>query len=522
MNNFKCSKGYLLSAFLFSLTCLASFGQSWEVYDQNLKLTSRIEYGEISILGETVRISSIQNNLKLLSKEYRPFLNLKGESIYQYLEPWIIVKGPQGLGAFHEYGEEVFGLEYDQIQTFYTRLLAQKADSFWIYDRTTKETRFIGKFESALLAKNGQIIAKTEQGYTLPLSENPKQIFRDIREVNENFLISNESTGYGIINRKGDYVLDPIIDHMIHLEEDFFYAYDGKQYMLIKAREERSDINYTSFHKITFENGILLEYIHGKLRRVMKNDGILLDQVGMEKVTPSGADHFNIFLREKKTGLLGPNGWVVNPQSDLDYILPGNENLFAAHKDGKFGFVNKSGKLIIQNRFDTVSKFSEGLAAIKLNGNWGFVDENDRMVISSQFDEATDFFNGLSKVKQSGKFNLIDQQGNLLLEKGYNHISLSLDNYYLTEENGFLGLISPNGKEIIPPKFDELRREAPDRILVRIGDKYGIMDENGNYVLPIYYKNILFDKGSNQILAEDQYQFTLPILVDTSKKKRGT
>ncbi len=518
-----CLKGNLLAGFLF-LSPFLSDAQTWEVYDRNFQLTSRIEYDQISILGESVRISSVNNTLKLLSKEYKPFLNLKGESVYQYLEPWIITKGPNGMGAFHEYGEEIFAPEYDKIETFYTQLLAQKGKTFLVYDRMTKKINSLGNFESAFLAQNGQIIAKKEEGYFLPMSKTPNHVYENIKEVNENFLISHERTGYGLINRNGDYILDPIIDQLSHMKEDYFYAFDGKQYMLIKAREERADIKYVSFHKITWEDDILLEYIHGKLRRVMKDDGILLDYTGMESVFKVGQDHYNIILKDKKTGLLGPKGWEVNPLSDIEYIFPGNENTFGIRKEGKYGFINKSGQLIVQNKFDTVSKFSEGLAAVKKEGSWGYIDKTDRIIIPNQFDEASDFHNGLAIVKKNGKSNLIDQNGRLVLDNPYSGIFLTTDNYFISVENHLFGLIDPLGNEIVEPKFDELRRESANKILVRMDSKFGVMDEGGNYSLPIYYKNILFDQGTDLILAEDYYQFKIipkAPLENNTKKKGG-
>ncbi|ERM84377.1 hypothetical protein P872_15135 [Rhodonellum psychrophilum GCM71 = DSM 17998] len=522
MNIYPFLKTGLLATGFTILTSL-SFAQSWEVYDQNFQLTSRIEFDHISILGESVRISSMGNELNLLGKDYRSFLNLKGESVYQYLEPWIIVKGPKGLGAFHEYGEEVFPLEYDDIQIFYTKLLAQKGNAFWVYDRVKKSTVSIGTFDQALLAKNGQVIAQNEKGFFLPLSKNPGKVFKKLLEVNENFLISDEDTGFGLINREGEYILEPIIDELIHLEENYFYAFDGKQYMLIKAREERADIKYTSYHKITLgQNNMMLEYIHGKLRRVMDNEGILLDQTGMEKVTQVGYKKYNVYLRDKSVGLLGEGGWLVNPVLNLETILPGKENLYGAKKEGKYGFINKSGQMLIENRFDEISVFSEGLAAVKRNGLWGFVNKADQIIVTPQFEEVLDFHNGLSVVKQNGKSNLIDKNGGVLLGNWYSRISIAPDNYFITEENGLFGLIDASGLEIVGPKFNELRRETQDKIVVKMGDKFGVMDESGNYSLPIYYKNIIFDQGTNKILVEDRYQFMPAAAVEKEiKKKRG-
>ncbi|GAB2628228.1 WG repeat-containing protein [Belliella aquatica] len=493
-------------------------GQTWEVYDHNFKLQSRINFDQIKILSESVRVSTANNQLRLLSKEYKPFFNLKGETVYQYLEPWIIVSGPEGKGAFHEYGEEIFAPEYEDIQVFYTRVLAQKGKKFWLYNRMKRTTEMIGEFDSAILSQNGQVIGKNSEGYYLPISQNPYKVYKDLREINENFIISHETTGFGLINREGNYILDPIIDEMTYLEEDYFYAFDGNQYMLIKGREERADIKYTSYHKITLENNMMLEYIHGKLRRVMKNDGILLDMVGMEKVNQVGKNHYNVFSRDNKVGLLGSNGWEVNLSSDLEQIFPGSDNLYPSIKYGKFGFVNKSGNWIIPSRFDEVNSFSEGLAAVKNMGKWGFINQQDQIVINPEFDAVGKFNRGFAIVKKNGKSQLINRTGEIIEGKDYDEILSLPDSYYITEKDGVFGLINAAGKEIIAPQFDEIRKEAQDIILVRKGDNYGIMDEEGNYVLPLYYKNILFDQASRLILAEDIY--VAPVLKEEEKSNK--
>jgi hypothetical protein len=498
--------------------------QTYEVFDQNLKLKSRIEFDNISILGETVRISSAHNELKLLSKEYKPFVDLKALSVYNYDQPWIIVEGPNGKGAFHEYGEEIFSAEYDNIEVFYTRLLAKKGNQYWVYDHSTRKTTAIGTFQEAKLALNGQVIAKNPEGYYLPLSDNPLKQYEELKEINVNFLISKEISGYGLINREGNYILEPIIDHMVYLEGDYFYAYDGNQYMLVRCLEDRADIMYTSYQKITLEDGMLLEYIHGKLRRVMKNDGILLDQIGMEKVTEVGWKHYNVLLRDKKTGLLGPKGWEVPPMIEVDLILPGSDGLFPAKKSGKFGFIDRSGNWIIENQFEEVGKFKEGMAAFRLGGNWGFINSQGMKITDANFEQVFDFNKGKTIVKKGGKYLLIGVDGNPILEKTFDRISPAADNYFITENETKFGLISPEGKEIVEPKFEELRREDLNKILVRLGDKYGIIDENGDYLLPAYYKSIVFDTGNNQILAEDDYQFVPVEQVETGnvKKKKGS
>jgi len=38
------------------------------------------------------------------------------------------------------------------------------------------------------------------------------------------------------------------------------------------------------------------------------------------------------------------------------------------------GYIDTTGKLVIQPQYDTVSDFSESLAAVKIGDKWGYID----------------------------------------------------------------------------------------------------------------------------------------------------
>ncbi len=45
-------------------------------------------------------------------------------------------------------------------------------------------------------------------------------------------------------------------------------------------------------------------------------------------------------------------------------------------ENGKIGFTDAKGKLIVLPRYEEADEQSEGLVGVKLNGKWGFIDEN--------------------------------------------------------------------------------------------------------------------------------------------------
>ena len=41
--------------------------------------------------------------------------------------------------------------------------------------------------------------------------------------------------------------------------------------------------------------------------------------------------------------------------------------------NGKCGFIDKSGKVVVPLKYEDGRSFKEGLVAVKLNGKWGFI-----------------------------------------------------------------------------------------------------------------------------------------------------
>ena len=66
----------------------------------------------------------------------------------------------------------------------------------------------------------------------------------------------------------------------------------------------------------------------------------------------------------------------------------------------KYGFIDKSGKVVIELQFDDAGYFSEGLACVEKDDKYFFIDKSGKVVIEPQFDEVGDFSEGLAKVRR--------------------------------------------------------------------------------------------------------------------------
>src|SRR6218665_1301018 len=75
---------------------------------------------------------------------------------------------------------------------------------------------------------------------------------------------------------------------------------------------------------------------------------------------------------------------------------PSDEIFLAPVKiDGKYGYIDKNGKIAISPQFESAGDFHQGLARIRLDNKWGFINKNGEIAIEPQFDYAWDFHEGL-------------------------------------------------------------------------------------------------------------------------------
>jgi hypothetical protein len=86
---------------------------------------------------------------------------------------------------------------------------------------------------------------------------------------------------------------------------------------------------------------------------------------------------------------------------DTAYLQKGfsEESISFDFKGGTYGYCNSIGKEVIPCIYDGAKKFSQGLAAVKSDGKWGYIDVAGTVIISFQYDEAESFTDeGFAKV----------------------------------------------------------------------------------------------------------------------------
>ena len=189
---------------------------------------------------------------------------------------------------------------------------------------------------------------------------------------------------YGFIDKTGNVVIDFQYDQV----EDF---HDGLAIVKIDGKEGMIDKTGSIVIKPEYD---FLGYFHDSI-----------------------ACFENHFGHSANIGYINKSGQIIlNPQY-YEYIGRINSGMIIVEKDGKCGFVNKDGEMVIKPQYDYCSKFHEGYAAVEINNKWGIIDKSGNMVVNPQYEAASPFENGLAFVKLGDtKYAYIDKAGKIVFE----------------------------------------------------------------------------------------------------------
>ena len=87
----------------------------------------------------------------------------------------------------------------------------------------------------------------------------------------------------------------------------------------------------------------------------------------------------------------------------------------------KWGYITKTGKLIIEPRFRDARDFHNGFAAVRVDGRWGYIDKRGKLKIRPRFDTADDFDASLAMVSIDGEFGYVDKVGKLKIKTKFTY-----------------------------------------------------------------------------------------------------
>jgi hypothetical protein len=166
--------------------------------------------------------------------------------------------------------------------------------------------------------------------------------------------------------------------------------------------------------------------------------------------------------------------------------------LFPIKSGDKWGYIDKTGKYIINPQFERAFNFSDGLALVSTQGNkHGFIGEDGKYAINPIYKDATKFSEGLAcVVLENGKPQFINREGKIMftVEKADWCYDFR-DGLALIKSKGKWGFIDKTGKIIINPIYDDANSFKDGLASVAKIDektkekKWGFIDKTGGIII---------------------------------------
>jgi len=142
--------------------------------------------------------------------------------------------------------------------------------------------------------------------------------------------------------------------------------------------------------------------------------------------------------------------------------------LFPIKQNKKWGYIDNTGKIVIEPQFASAEKFSEGLAVVEVgNRTYGYINESGQFVINPQFrDNAGHFSEGLAVVAvgegAERRAVYIDKTGKIIIDaqlkggsdfhEGLAFVAIATNK--TTNSKDKFGYIDKVGKLVIDHQFD--------------------------------------------------------------------
>jgi len=114
----------------------------------------------------------------------------------------------------------------------------------------------------------------------------------------------------------------------------------------------------------------------------------------------------------------------------------------------KSAYIDKTGKAVIDaSRYESAGNFSDGLASVEApRQGWGFIDKTGAMVIPPKFESTLGFKEGLAPVVVDDKWGFINKSGTLVIENQFDFVAEFSEGMAIVDDK--------TGKVVIPVQYE--------------------------------------------------------------------
>ena len=322
-----------------------------KILDTNYNDLYRINYeGETYLVcAENGKYGLFNKNKNIIPNEYQAITYIEGDNLC------LVQKGKK-YGIITLEGSMILQVRYNQIDINGDYIYTTDENSeIKVYDKKGNEVEVNQNTTISTIQENPEykIYIDTSNGTTLySIYQGENKITNGNYNYigylsNNNYIASRQNEKLGVIDQNENIKLE--------MKYDTIRKIDGTN--LVEA-----DIQSTN----------TIELYNSNLEKIaeMNNATLTIEDNYIKLSSTTEIRYFDLEGKEKQN----------------TEIFPEN-TIFAKSQNGKWGFVDKNGQVVIDYQYDEVTEQNEyGFAGIKLNDKWGIVNKNGKIIVEPTYE----------------------------------------------------------------------------------------------------------------------------------------
>ena len=328
-------------------------------------------------------------------------------------------------GFINKKGKLVIEANFQDVGNFQEGLCAIKNNNLWGFINKKGTIVIQAKYKTVWAFKNGFARVLNNKNLIGFINKEGKEIIKPQYDNANDFVndlaVIEENGKFNYINKS---------NKKLYLE-NFFYADDFRGNRAIVETEK-------GYGLITREEDFQIEPEYDELRwasnygliafrkkgkwGIMKMDStILLDAIFQDIGTFENGLAY--VVKDDLYGLIGIDGkYTIEPKyAQIWYAQVGNWALVTTN--GKYGFINSEGEVILPIEYDQVLRFQENRSAIMKNDSWAYINQNGQHVTGFEYSLAWSFNEGFARaISNQGEPIFINKTGQTELVIPFNDV----------------------------------------------------------------------------------------------------
>lgn len=341
--------------------------------------------------GEVLRVKKDEkyglinyDGKEILKPEYDSIEALEG------VKNSLVIKKEEKVGLCDNKGNIIIEPEYKEIKAIgddYKNgyIVINNDNKYGLIDFTRQvilETKYE---EIKTVSSTNNIYVVKENGKLKAINKDLETLvenkFDDVKQIHGGNLVFVKNKKYGIINTEGQITTKAEYDNIDHIFDEYYIAKKSDKYGIIDVNNEKIlpfdyvAISYrkeADFIELEKKDAVVTEILNNKFEKQL--EGIITEvNDAKEYIRVRIDDEYKYY------------NFKFEEQTSKD-ILTSN-TIFLSKKDGKYGYVDKDGKVVVDYIYeDAKEQNSYGYAAVKKDGKWGAINKEGKEVAECKYD----------------------------------------------------------------------------------------------------------------------------------------